>query len=1359
MGQQVNNSREADIAPGQHSISGESYRLLFNHIDEGYYLCDVIFDEHGNAVDVYYVDANPAAIRMSGEDRRGRTLREVGNYEAYWYELFGRVARTGISERLEQFASPSGLWVDVYTFKIGESGNRIAMVFRDITERKRREADLVFLADLADEMSRLSSVDEIMKMVGVKIGMYLKVKSCLFVDVDDARGEVTVFNAWTSADVPGLRRQTIRLSDFISDGFSHANRAGEVVVIHDTCSDPRSQGKDYSSIGVGAFLTVPFHRNGVWTNYLAVTDSEAHDWRDDDIALFRELSNRVFPRLDRARTEEALQKAHERLQQAMDAGNIFSWEMDPETRRLDWSDNMEAVIGFPLRDNIDKTIQLIHPDDIDSTLDAINLTLKTGVSYASEYRLINPANGEAFWFSSVGALHKDGTDGKPRFVGVTQNITERRRAEEALRWSEEKFRTLFNSIDEGFYLAEIIRDETGKPIDILYLDENPAAMAMIGASLTGRRMSQLSPDYEQYWRDTFAYTARTGQGQRLEGYAMPNKMWFDYYVFKPEGITDERTFALLFKDVTERKRIEEAVRRAAELDAFRVRFNDAIRPLTDLVQIQTTACRLLCEHLDVQRVNYADIEDDEYIIRCSYTRGVTQITGRGLIATYPHVLLEEYRRHGAIAINDVATDLRFNEQERASYARADIAAAASVMLVKDDRWVASFAVHSSTPRQWAADELALVRETSERIWASVEGARAEEALYASEEKYRSLAAELQAVLQSMSDAVYIGEAGHITLANQPALDQLGYTSLAALNQDIGTLAEELHMRDAETGAIMLRDDQPFMRALGGEKVVMEVRMLDRLSSEERVLRCAASPIVIDGAIVAAVVVNTDITERKAAEEYLRFANARYRMAEEAAKGFVYDWNLSTGMVIRSETLLLLTGYTPQELPPYKEAWLALIHPEERNKIKQLFEAQFGPSAEDVHLQCEYRVLHKDGSYRYVNDRAMISHDITGKAVHVIGQIMDITERHEAEETLRISEERYRVALQSAEMGAWDWDVKADKVVWNEQHFILLGMEPVDEPQTAASFLQFVHPDHLSDVSNALKRAVAHNMFHAVFRIIRKDDGKTRWMSGFGRVITHEGNKATRMVGVMYDITEQKLLEQQKDAFIGIASHELKTPVTSMKVYAEIIQERMEEMGNVQDAAFLKRLNVQIDRLTTLINDLLDTTKISDGQLKFTFIHFDLNELVTEKVEELKRTTNHQFELQTEELPIVTADRERIGQVMTNFLSNAIKYSPQGTVIRILTQCDENNIKVSVQDEGYGISEEDQKSVFDRFFRVMANNMDTFPGMGLGLYISDQIIRRHGGMIKVESKLDIGSVFSFTLPLMNDLNENNNADRR
>jgi signal transduction histidine kinase len=227
----------------------------------------------------------------------------------------------------------------------------------------------------------------------------------------------------------------------------------------------------------------------------------------------------------------------------------------------------------------------------------------------------------------------------------------------------------------------------------------------------------------------------------------------------------------------------------------------------------------------------------------------------------------------------------------------------------------------------------------------------------------------------------------------------------------------------------------------------------------------------------------------------------------------------------------------------------------------------------------------------------------------------------------------------------------------------------------------------------------------------------------------------------------RLLLKQRDDFIGAASHELKTPVTSIKAYAQIVQIELGEDSSTEKGDLMTRLNAQVDRLVILINHMLDTTKISEGRLQLTIESVNINELLKERVEEIRHTTSHRFDLQLGAVNPVMADRERIGQVITNLLSNAIKYSPDGTTVTILSSSSADGISVSVRDEGYGIPEEDQHKVFDRFFRVTSNNMDRYPGMGLGLYISEQIIYRHGGTIDVKSQVGKGSVFSFTLPYL------------
>jgi len=231
-------------------------------------------------------------------------------------------------------------------------------------------------------------------------------------------------------------------------------------------------------------------------------------------------------------------------------------------------------------------------------------------------------------------------------------------------------------------------------------------------------------------------------------------------------------------------------------------------------------------------------------------------------------------------------------------------------------------------------------------------------------------------------------------------------------------------------------------------------------------------------------------------------------------------------------------------------------------------------------------------------------------------------------------------------------------------------------------------------------------------------------------------------------SEQQLKEliRQKDEFIAIASHELKTPVTSMMIYAEVALESFRRNGQLQESSMLERLLKQIHRLTALIYNLLDTTKIVGGQLKLSPLPTDLHQLLQERIEEIATSSSHHFELTGDDLPLIKADQERLGQVITNLLTNAVKYSPENTRIKVVTELQGGEVWVHVADEGYGINEADQQHVFGQYYRVSAEHIQVQQGIGLGLYIAAEIIQRHGGAIRVKSTPGKGSVFSFSLPL-------------
>jgi len=228
------------------------------------------------------------------------------------------------------------------------------------------------------------------------------------------------------------------------------------------------------------------------------------------------------------------------------------------------------------------------------------------------------------------------------------------------------------------------------------------------------------------------------------------------------------------------------------------------------------------------------------------------------------------------------------------------------------------------------------------------------------------------------------------------------------------------------------------------------------------------------------------------------------------------------------------------------------------------------------------------------------------------------------------------------------------------------------------------------------------------------------------------------------------LEQRKDEFISIASHELRTPVTSLKGFTHILQRRFTKQGDEQALHFLAHMDTQLDKLTKLITDLLDVSRIQIGKLPFQEEPFDLTLLVQESVENLQAgTQTHQLLCERTGSALVYGDKDRLGQVLINLLTNAIKYSPDADKVLVRVSTDQHTATVSVQDFGIGIAESHHEYIFERFYQVSDPMEKTSPGLGIGLYISNEIVKRHHGRLWVESTKGHGSTFSFTLPLFRE----------
>lgn len=281
-------------------------------------------------------------------------------------------------------------------------------------------------------------------------------------------------------------------------------------------------------------------------------------------------------------------------------------------------------------------------------------------------------------------------------------------------------------------------------------------------------------------------------------------------------------------------------------------------------------------------------------------------------------------------------------------------------------------------------------------------------------------------------------------------------------------------------------------------------------------------------------------------------------------------------------------------------------------------------------------------------------------------------------------------------------------------------------------------------------------------VITKPDGKEAIVQVDATVVRNKNGDIIAAASILNDITAQKNAERQKDEFIGIASHELKTPVTSIKAYAQVMKYKFEKSGDLDSAQQLAKMDAQLNKLTDLIGDLLDVTKIESGKIQFNEAVFNFDKLMREIVDQMQLTTDkHRIILRCKTGKKVLSDSERIGQILTNLISNAIKYSPHADKIIVDCGLVGKNIQVCVQDFGIGMSPRNKEKVFEQFYRVSGPGNLTFPGLGLGLYISSEIIKRLGGRIWVESEEGKGSTFCFTLPIdrKKSLSEKGQPDKK
>lgn len=515
-----------------------------------------------------------------------------------------------------------------------------------------------------------------------------------------------------------------------------------------------------------------------------------------------------------------------------------------------------------------------------------------------------------------------------------------------------------------------------------------------------------------------------------------------------------------------------------------------------------------------------------------------------------------------------------------------------------------------------------------------------------------------------------------------------------------------------------------------------------------------------GQIIGWIGTITDIDQQKRLAE-------RFRLAMGAVNGLVYDWNLETNEIYRSEKLFDLIGIAPEAAPPNETWWYDQIHPEDRPHIQQ--QAQELLTNTDRLFESEYRIRHHNGHWVTVWDRGRIIRNQEGQIVRVVGSTVDVSDRKQAELALQQSQERLNLAMKAAKMGSWDWDIQTGQVNWSANLEHLFGMAPGSFNGRYMTVMAMIHPEDRARVQQAIHRAVHEREDYKIeFRFI-KPDGSVRWAVGLGQVFYDDAGNPIRMTGVDMDISERKqqevekeqLLQREyaarqdaeranriKDEFLAILSHELRSPLNPILGWAKLLQTKQFDADITARALSTIERNARLQ--TQLVDDLLDVGRILRGKLTLKIAPVDPAFVITAAIETVQTLADAKdITIQTylSETGQVRGDTARLQQIVWNLLTNAIKFTPEnGQVAAYLTQV-EDQVQIVVTDTGIGIHSDFLPHIFDSFRQENTSVTRQFGGLGLGLAIVHYLVKAHNGTIAADSPGEgQGAIFTVNLPL-------------
>lgn len=1074
------------------------------------------------------------------------------------------------------------------------------------------------------------------------------------------------------------------------------------------------------------------------------------------VCIIRDISERKF-----VENELAYSENRYRIISEMMSDYAFALDIHPDgSTSYAWmtEDSFGRLTGYRHEDLINN-FKLYHPDDAERASKDFERTVQ-GETTTGEYRIVT-RSGELRWIRMQRRLEKGYKAGDlPRLYGVAEDITERKQAEAALLNSENRYRIISEMMSDYAFALDIPPD--GEMYYAWMTEDSFKRVTGYDYKEVKDNLRLYHPDdSDQVWDDFRRAIKGESNSSEYRIITQSGDIRWLHVQRRPEWDTEKQRVRMVYgvaKDITERKRAELAV--AEERNLLRT----VIDAVPDFIFVKN--------------------REREYVLANeSYAKWLglnspSNVVGKMVTSLLSSESVDQYNQHDEILFATGQPHINFEEHTANRHGQ--------------DQWLLTTKVPL---RNLDGELIGLVGIT--RDITAIKSS--EELMRASEKKLRESQKMLHQVLDTIPVRVFWKNVDSVVVGcNRLFAQDCGFDSVEAY---LAKEREHLVFRTAQNEHYAV-DDLMIMSS-GLPKLDFEETFIKHDRSE-MVIQTSKLPLRNEqGVIIGTLGVFTDITARKETETALAVKHEEERQmqaylkalheitleltATETLEDFyrkVVEAGLQhfgferVGLLLYDAKLDMAIGCYGTDVNgnPVDESHLRIDSDHLPNILKQTLDrnnrfvvdreiqlyTNFEPTGHGTNavaalwdeeaigwLAVDNQILHKPITHAQLEILALYALTVASLLI-----------RKKAEQRTLALSRRLDLATRAGGIGVWEWNLKDNRLILDPMMLSLYGLKDTEFSGSLSDWSRIVHEEDYSAVTNALNAALLGGKDYDIeFRIVMPD-ASIRHLKGNAMVLRTADGTPERVVGVNIDISDMKrsaerlqlALEQEKELgelksrFVSMASHEFRTPLAAILATTETLSNYRDRMNAVQIEARLEKIRQQVAHMKDIMEDVLQLSRIQAGKVEFCPDAGDLNALCQDIIEEFDSQTLHHGRIVyqcSQAVVFAQFDKRMMRQVITNLISNGLKYSTPHKLINVNLTQDEAQVILTVTDHGIGIPTDDLKYLFEPFHR--AKNVGTISGTGLGLSITKQAVEMHGGTILLDSHVEVGTTFTVTLP--------------